>query len=192
MRRPVSANVHSTDECGDDPIVARSRSGWSAGYQNVDNVRGAKLRYVIKPPRPLDSVEIETLLALDVPAHLATIDRDGFPHITPIWFVWQDDAFYMTSIADRPHLKRLDSNARAGLGIDIEDRERADGQRSNRQVRAIGSAELFPDDGAVWTTRVTEKYARGPALPRSVAVRAADERIVIRLRPRRLVAVASV
>ena len=98
----------------------------------------------------------------------------------------------MTSIADRPHLKRLAGDPRAGLGIDVEDPERADGQRPNQQVRAIGNAELFPDHHAAWTTRITEKYARGPAAATSVAARAADERIVICLRPTRLVAAASV
>jgi nitroimidazol reductase NimA-like FMN-containing flavoprotein (pyridoxamine 5'-phosphate oxidase superfamily) len=147
---------------------------------------------MIKRPRRLDASEIETLLALDVPAHLASLDSDGFPHVTPLWFVWEDGAFYMTSIADRPHLKRLARNPRAGVDVDVEDPERADGERPNRQVRAIGNAELSQDDRAAWTTRITEKYVRGPAAAATVAARAADERIVICLRPTRLVAVASV
>ena len=53
---------------------------------------------MIKRPRPLDASEIETLLALDVPGRLATVDRHGFPHITPLWFVWHERAFYMTSL----------------------------------------------------------------------------------------------
>jgi nitroimidazol reductase NimA-like FMN-containing flavoprotein (pyridoxamine 5'-phosphate oxidase superfamily) len=147
---------------------------------------------MIKRPRRLDAREIETLLALDVPAHLASLDSDGFPHVTPLWFVWEDGAFYMTSIADRPHLKRLARNPRAGVDVDVEDPERADGERPNRQVRAIGNAELSQDHRAAWTTRITEKYVRGPAAAATVAARAADERIVICLRPTRLVAVASV
>jgi nitroimidazol reductase NimA-like FMN-containing flavoprotein (pyridoxamine 5'-phosphate oxidase superfamily) len=146
---------------------------------------------MIKRPRRLDASEIAALVALDVPAHLATLDRDGFPHITPLWFVWEDGAFYMTSIADRPHLRRLSVNPRAGLGIDVEAPERADGQRPNRQVRAIGSADLFPDDHANWTVRIDDKYLRGPGAAASTAARAADERIVICLRPTKLVALAS-
>ena len=147
---------------------------------------------MIKAPRKLDAQEIADLLALDRPAHLATLDRAGFPHVTPLWFIWQDDAFFMTSIADRPHLRRLSRNPRAGLGIDVEDQERSDGQRPNRQVRALGDAELFADDGGQWTSLITAKYVRGPAAHQQVAARAADERIVICLRPTRLVAVASV
>jgi len=146
---------------------------------------------MVKSPRRLDATEIETLLTLDVPAHLATLDDSGFPHVTPLWFIWEDGRFYMTSIADRPHLERLSHNPHTGLCIDTEDPERPDGQRPNRQVRAIGDAELFPDRQAEWTTRITEKYVRGAATAATVATRAADERVVIRLRPMRLAAVAS-
>ena len=146
---------------------------------------------MIKSPRVLGSAEIETVLALDVPARLATLDRDGFPHVTPLWFVWEDSTFWMTSIADRPHLRRLARDQRAGLCVDVEEPEWTDGQRPNRQVRAIGHVELAPDDEAKWTSRITEKYVRGAAAAASVS-RAADDRVVIALRPTRLVAVASV
>jgi nitroimidazol reductase NimA-like FMN-containing flavoprotein (pyridoxamine 5'-phosphate oxidase superfamily) len=147
---------------------------------------------MINRPRRLDAREVDALLALDVPAHLATLDSHGFPHITPLWFIWDDGAFYMTSIVDRPHLRRLATNPRAGIGIDVEDPERDSGQRPNRQVRAIGTAQLFPDDNAAWTTRITQKYVQGPAAAASIASRAADARIAICLRPTRLVALASV
>jgi hypothetical protein len=78
------------------------------------------------------------------------------------------------------------------VGVDVEDPERDDGQRPNRQVRAIGEATLFGDRGGEWTRRITEKYVRGPAAEHRVAARVADERIAIRLRPTRLIGVASV
>ena len=147
---------------------------------------------MLKRPRELAAAEIETLLELDVPARLATLDRHGFPHVTPLWFLWHDGGFYMTSIADRPHLSRLSRNPRAGLCIDTEDAERDDGERPNRQVRAIGEAGLFPDRGGEWTARITEKYVRGPLGRTRMRARTADERVVVCLRPARLVAVASV
>ena len=54
------------------------------------------------------------MLELDVPARLATLDTRGFPHVTPLWFLWTDRAFYFTRFADRPHLRRLAENPRAG------------------------------------------------------------------------------
>jgi hypothetical protein len=59
-------------------------------------------------------------------------------------------------------------------------------------VRAVGDAELFPDSDGEWTRRTTLKYVQGPAGAQRAAERAAEERIVIRLRPAHIVAVASV
>lgn len=147
---------------------------------------------MIRPPRDLTANEIDALLGADVPARLATLDREGFPHVTPLWFVWSDGAFYLTSFPDRPHLRRLGRNPRAGICIDVEQPERDDGERPNRQIRAIGSAELFADDHGLWTRRITRKYAKGQMAPAREGQRAAQPRTVIKLVPVRIVAVASV
>jgi nitroimidazol reductase NimA-like FMN-containing flavoprotein (pyridoxamine 5'-phosphate oxidase superfamily) len=139
----------------------------------------------------MSPAEIDELLALDVPARLATLDRHGFPHVTPLWFEWDGGAFYMTSIADRPHLRRLERDTRAGLCVDAEQPDRGDGQRRNRQVRAVGRAVLSADRDGEWTRRITQKYVRGPARAQRVRGRVADERVVICLRPHRMIAVAS-
>jgi hypothetical protein len=96
------------------------------------------------------------------------------------------------SISDRPHLRRLVANPRAGICVDVEDPERTDGQRPNRQVGAIGIAELSPDHDGRWTTRISDKYVRGPAALRDARGASGRSGVVIRLTPDRLVAVASV
>jgi nitroimidazol reductase NimA-like FMN-containing flavoprotein (pyridoxamine 5'-phosphate oxidase superfamily) len=148
--------------------------------------RGVRLARVIRAPRRLSNEEIEGLLALDVPARLATIDAEGFPHVTPLWFVWDDGAFHLTSYSDRPHVRRLAGNPRAGLCIDVERPAREDGERPNLQVRAVGIAELLDDEAGAWTLRIDEKYG----WPRSATL--ARDRVLIRLRPDRLVAVGSI
>jgi hypothetical protein len=146
----------------------------------------------VASPRRLSTAELEELLAADVPARLATIDADGYPHVTPLWFLWADGAFHMTSFEGRPHLQRLELNVRAGLCVDVEAGERADGERPNRQVRAVGHAETFVDIDGGWTERITRKYVTGPGLSVQLERRLSAERIVIRLEPRTLLAIASV
>ena len=143
-------------------------------------------------PRPLSDAEIDDLLALDVPGRLATLDKDGFPHVVPIWFVWDGHAFYMSSLPDRAHVKRLTRDPRASICIDVEEDERDDGERPNRAVRAVGPAEVFVDEDGAWTRRITEKYVRGPGRDSRIEKRTAEERWVIRLQPMRMFAVASV
>ncbi len=138
--------------------------------------------------RRLDEREIDQLLALDFPAHLATIDPSGFPRITPIWFVWADGAFHMTSVEGQPHLRNIARDPRASVCVDTEEPESARGVRLNRRVKGQGNAELFPDDGGTWTRRITLKYIRGAEGEAAAARRAAMPRVVIRLRPPRITA----
>jgi nitroimidazol reductase NimA-like FMN-containing flavoprotein (pyridoxamine 5'-phosphate oxidase superfamily) len=135
--------------------------------------------------------EIEALLAEDVPANLATLDGDGFPHVTPIWFLWRDGAFLMTSAVGKPHLRRLAADSRAGLNVHLEGPEDSSGQRLNRQVRVIGRAEIEPDVGGAVTRRITLRYLRGPGASAQAERRAKMPRVVIRIRPTSWVAVAS-
>ncbi|MGW4773044.1 pyridoxamine 5'-phosphate oxidase family protein [Nocardia sp. NPDC004278] len=134
--------------------------------------------------RPLRPAEIAGLLASDIVAHLATIDAAGYPHVTPIWFLWDRHAFRLTSWAGRPHLRRIRTNPRVGLVIDREVGARADGQRPNRQVRIIGDAELTIDPDGVWTQRIWEKY--GGSLDQQDRAR-----VLITITPDQFVAIAS-
>ena len=135
----------------------------------------------------LSGPEIDELLALDVPAHLATIDPDGYPRITPIWFLWDDGAFVMTSIEGYPHLRNLARDPRAAVCVDTEEHDAIDGHRPNRRVRARGDAQLFRDDGE-WTRRITRKYVTGPEGERTAERRASMSRVVIRIRPVKMLA----
>lgn len=141
--------------------------------------------------RMLSNDELTDLLGLDIPAHLGTIDHAGFPRITPIWFLWVDDAFYMTSLPGRQHLRDLARDARASLCIDTEDHGAIHGVRSNRQVRATGYAQVMPDRAGEWTRRITHKYIAGPDGEERAAIRAAMSRMVIVLHPERMVAIGT-
>jgi PPOX class probable F420-dependent enzyme len=133
-------------------------------------------------PRRLSDEEIADLLAADVPCRLATVDPDGFPRITPLWFVWADGAFWMTSLADRRHLADLRRDPHAGLCVDIE-QPPAGHDRPNRQVYVRGFAKTFPDEGGDWTRRITVKYVPGATGRQHAEARAAQPRTVVRLEP---------
>jgi hypothetical protein len=144
-------------------------------------------------PRPLTHEETAELLASDTVARLATVDASGYPHVTPLWFLWADDAFHFTSDSGRPHLVRLQANPRVGLVIDTEARERPDGQRPNRQIRAVCDAVLSSDTGAAWTRRIWDKYISGPAARQAADNDLSDrQRILITIEPASIIAVASI
>lgn len=142
--------------------------------------------------RVMTEAEIAELLELDVPARVATIDADGYPHVTPLWFLWTDGLFHLTSFAGKPHLARMSANPKVGLVIDTEYPLLADGERPNRQVRVLGDAEILPDTDRLWTRRIDDKYVHGPAAESFADRRPGVERFLVRVRPRKLVTVASV
>ena len=57
--------------------------------------------------RDLTQLETEALLDRDVSACLAFVDGAGFPRQVPCWFLWDGEAFYVTSVAEKFHVKRL-------------------------------------------------------------------------------------
>ncbi|GGL02992.1 pyridoxamine 5'-phosphate oxidase family protein [Nocardia jinanensis] len=142
--------------------------------------------------RSLRDTEIAELLDSAVIARLATIDADGYPHITPIWFLWTGGAFHLTSYSGRPHLARIRAEPRVGLVVDVEHELRADGERPNRQVRVIGDAGLSVDADRAWTERIRDKYIDRTVAPRATERHPVRERILITVTPRALTAVASI
>jgi nitroimidazol reductase NimA-like FMN-containing flavoprotein (pyridoxamine 5'-phosphate oxidase superfamily) len=145
------------------------------------------------PPsfRTLTESEISEVLAVDVPARLATLDSQGYPYITPLWYLFQDGAFIMTSVAGRPHLRHIARDRRAQVCVDLESGRAVDGQRANARVRGRGTAEVFPDPGGAWTRRITLRYVPGEQGRLQADRRAAMDRYVIRLHPERLIALGT-
>lgn len=139
----------------------------------------------------LHSEELSRVVTLDVPARLGWLDPDGFPRVTPLWFLYEDGAFYMTSVPDKPHVAGLRRDHRAFVCVDTEERVSVGGVRRNRQVKGRGRAELFDDEGGRWTRRITLKYMHGEEGEERAAYRASMPRVVIRLRPERLIAIGT-
>jgi PPOX class probable F420-dependent enzyme len=97
------------------------------------------------PENALNQGEIDEYLNRRILARMATLRADGYPHLTPIWFVWEDGKFKHTLGADRVHLTNLARDPRMSLVID-EDYRLADGLAAGaRSVTVRGTAELSQD-----------------------------------------------
>jgi hypothetical protein len=49
---------------------------------------------------------------------LATVRRDGSPHVTPVWGVWAARAFYFTGIPTAGWARNLAANSRAAVHLE--------------------------------------------------------------------------
>jgi nitroimidazol reductase NimA-like FMN-containing flavoprotein (pyridoxamine 5'-phosphate oxidase superfamily) len=142
---------------------------------------------------PAHPAEIHELLRGDHIARLATIDAAGFPHVTPLRFLWEHEVFHLARDTGRPHLTRIQANPRVGLVIDIQNPERGDGERPNRQVRVVGNAELHHDTDGAWSRRSWAKYMSGQPDPATLSRRLEGrDRTLILIRPNRLIGAASI
>jgi nitroimidazol reductase NimA-like FMN-containing flavoprotein (pyridoxamine 5'-phosphate oxidase superfamily) len=137
------------------------------------------------PARTLTPQERADLLNLAIPAHLATLDPAGFPRIIPIWFLWEDDIFYLSSGPQSRHVQDLARDPRAGLCITVEEGQTEAGYRPFRQIMVRGYAHVQPDTDAIWARKLIGKYITGQAGMLRAQRIAGEPLVVIVLRPER-------
>jgi len=87
---------------------------------------------------------------------VATLSPDGSPHVVPLWFVWPEDAVYISARREGRTWANAGADPRVALTVDVG--------RSWVElagVEIIGSAELLPADHAEMRKPISawhEKY----------------------------------
>lgn len=115
-------------------------------------------------------------------ASVATIDPTGTPHLTAVWFLYQDGALYLAIPSSSVKGRNLANDARIAVMIDV----RQSGKESG--LTAIGKAELIRGaEAAPIVRRLHEKYIspQGLADPRVGPVFAGIDDVAVRVAPTR-------
>ena len=109
--------------------------------------------------------EIDDFLSGRWVARLATIGRDGYPHVTPLWYYWDGRCAYFNIAKSRASLKNLARNPRCSVVVDMDDRPLM-GMRSNmaKAVLIVGDAELT-EAGSGQKVRIEAGPFAGEYLP---------------------------
>jgi nitroimidazol reductase NimA-like FMN-containing flavoprotein (pyridoxamine 5'-phosphate oxidase superfamily) len=99
---------------------------------------------------------------------LASNRGDGWPHVTPIWYVWEGGRFVLSLGKSRRHLRNIAADPHVTLCVD-EDPRTEDLSKSPRSVVCFGLAKLVEDEEGVRdiTAKVEARYlpgAEGPEL----------------------------
>jgi hypothetical protein len=100
---------------------------------------------------------------------IATMREDGWPHVTPIWYVWDDGRFVLSLGKSRRHLDNIARDPHVTLCVD-EDPRTTDLTKSPRAVVCYGLGRLVEDEAGVReiTAKVEQRYlpadVRGPEL----------------------------
>jgi PPOX class probable F420-dependent enzyme len=115
-------------------------------------------------------------------AALATVDKDGFPHVVAMGFLAKDGAIYMTSYGKAQKVLNVRRNPKVGVMI-----ETGQHYAEFRGVMIRGHCEVIEDQHLVETTirEIGAKQARARATP-SGAATSAPKRVVLKIVPEKI------
>src|SRR4030095_3243910 len=112
-------------------------------------------------------------------AALATIDKDGFPHVVAMNYFVRDGAFYMTSYGKAQKVVNVRRNPKVALMV-----ESGDTYAELRGVMIRGHCEILEGEDAVsaaFEARGEAQASPSPVQPGAVA--SAPERVVLKIVP---------
>ncbi|HRX05130.1 MAG: 2-phospho-L-lactate guanylyltransferase [Anaerolineae bacterium] len=117
---------------------------------------------------------------------LGTVGRDGFPHVTPVWYIYEAGAFLITTAADRVKARNMLHNPRVGFAIDSD-------QRPYRGLTATGTARLLAEGEASreLTRRIAARYVPAARLDSMVDSLMQAPRVVFAIDPRHVTRMGS-
>jgi PPOX class probable F420-dependent enzyme len=124
--------------------------------------------------------ELEAFLAQPYIADLATVRSNGAPHVAPVWYLYEEGAFFITTRPHRAKVKHVQREPRVALSIH-------DPTPPYRGVVVEGRAEIVDANAPELTRRLAIRYlglSDGSAYAEDLN---RFERIVIKVVPTKII-----
>ncbi len=107
---------------------------------------------VLDPTNP-KHVRAAERLATEIPIWLTTVDAEGQPQSSPVWFWWDGEVFHLWSRPDTPKVRNVRGNPRVSLHLQASDTADDDVVI----FECVAEFEPGPSDAA-WFPAFSEKY----------------------------------
>ncbi|TDC35938.1 PPOX class F420-dependent oxidoreductase [Micromonospora sp. 15K316] len=115
------------------------------------------------------------LLAEPQLAHVATIEEDGSPHVTPVWVDTDGEHILINTIRGRAKYENLRRNPEVAISV-------ADRANDFRTLWVKGRAELVTEGAEEHLDRLARKYLGQESYPFR---QPGEQRVIIRVTPMR-------
>ncbi len=135
---------------------------------------------------PLDDSTVAFLNEPGLLMRLGTVGGDGYPQVTPIWYLYEDSRFWITTASDRVKARNMLARPQVGFAIDSD-------QRPYRGISARGQARLVAEGEAArpMTRRIAARYVPPERVEAMVATLMQAPRVVFAIDAPRVVKMGS-
>ena len=118
---------------------------------------------------------------------LATVNEDGSPHVTPIWYCMDGDDFVFTTGGNT--LKALNMKRDRRVSMSVEDQA-----PPYSFVRIDGTASISsdPEEMLKWATRIGGRYMGAENAEAFGKRNSSEGEVLVRLRPSKIIAYSDV
>jgi len=123
--------------------------------------------------------EMEEFLSQAHIARIATVKRDGSPHVAPVWFLWESGELIIVTYADSLKVKNLKTDNRVAVVIDISD--------PGKGVIIEGEAEISTDRIEEMMRKVSAKYVKPEELDDYLESLLKVSMLVIGVKPKKII-----
>ena len=128
---------------------------------------------------PLTSEQLAEITKPAVLGIITTVNPDGSPQATPIWYDYDGESFNVTAFASRVKVRNIRRNPRVSLVV-------VDTVSYGGPLIVNGTAELVEEGAHEATQRMGIRYQGEQRGRESAARMAGQPRVIIRIKPDRL------
>jgi PPOX class probable F420-dependent enzyme len=128
----------------------------------------------------MSSEEVAAFLAAERVVTCATLGRDGWPHLMPLWYVVRDGELWSWTYAKSQKVRNLERDRRCTLQVEAGDR-----YDELRGVMIKSEAVIHREQVLELGVEIFERYTGGPVDPEALRGQAA-KRVGLRFVPRRV------
>ncbi len=136
-------------------------------------------------PPPMSAADLQEFLARPLVAHLAVVRANGTPQIVPMWFLYKDGVFYMSTRTYAAKLKHILHNPHVAVVVDV-----MQAPLKNQSVTVEGTAEVQRTGVKEITTEIYRKYVGDAGLTSPAAQHNInDARVILKIVPKKMVSI---